>query len=329
MVTVPTKFIDELYIDVVARDLSFYGGYAGFFGVKPDGTLWSLGTNEYGQCGLGDTTPRAALVSTGVGGVDRAWSDGRSVHIKKSDGTIWGCGLNSGVGYSLLGDGTNIQRTSFVEIMTADAIDIQHVEHFTHLLTSDGTLYATGFNNYNAKGIVSGNTFEPVTTNVSSFYNTWRCLHVIKNDGSRWAIGSNNDGNLGTGDTTPLSTLTQIDAGPWSKIAAHYMTTIGLKTDGTLWGWGNNSEGKNGTGANRLLPTQIGTDTDWADISVHTSYALALKQNGDLWGWGSNEFSCIYPPAGGDYLSPVFIASGISKLLPGSWIRTNVSGLIV
>lgn len=57
---------------------------------------------------------------------------------------------------------------------------------------------------------------------------------ALKTDGSLWAWGHNDQGQLGDGTTTDRSGPMQIGTG-YSSVAAGYDYTIAVKADGTLW----------------------------------------------------------------------------------------------
>ena len=69
----------------------------------------------------------------------------------------------------------------------------------------------------------------------------------VKTDGTLWAWGYNNLGQLGTGDTAdrifPVRVGTDAD---WSAVAAGEYHSLALKNNGTLWAWGNNRHGAAG-----------------------------------------------------------------------------------
>ena len=88
---------------------------------------------------------------------------------------------------------------------------------------------------------------------------------AVKTNGTLWAFGVNDTGQLGTGDLTSRQVPTQIgSATNWSETTAGNATSLGIRTDGTLWGWGDNFFGELGVGnnVNRLVPTQVGAATD-------------------------------------------------------------------
>jgi len=80
----------------------------------------------------------------------------------------------------------------------------------------------------------------------------------------------------------------------WMDIFAGYNHVIGRLTNYTIWSWGNNEYGQLGLNdnINRMLPAQVGIETDWSDIAAGEAYTVALKNDSDggvtLWAWGYN-----------------------------------------
>ncbi len=129
----------------------------------------------------------------------------------------------------------------------------------------------------------------------------------IKANGTLWATGNNANGNLGQGNTTNLSTWTQIGSDQWIDVTATSgsagtgaprMTSLGIKSDGTLWGWGYNGYYQlgDGTTTQRTSPVQIGSATNWVKVltvSQNSSggaggFTIGITSDGKLWGWGNN-----------------------------------------
>ena len=74
-------------------------------------------------------------------------------------------------------------------------------------------------------------------------------------------------------------------------ISAGGENTLAIKQDGTLWAWGRNGVGGrlgDGTTITRILPIQIGIESNWVHISPGGQHSLAIKTDGSLWAWGSN-----------------------------------------
>ena len=121
--------------------------------------------------------------------------------------------------------------------------------------------------------------------------NGWALL--IKENGSLWAIGNNSTGQLGTGNTSDLSTFTQIMSSGCAKVACgDSSTNLLIKTDGTLWSCGRNLQGElgigtSGAGTDSSTFVQVGSDT-WSDIAVGSYDCFGIKTDGTLWAWGAN-----------------------------------------
>lgn len=110
---------------------------------------------------------------------------------------------------------------------------------------------------------------------------------ALKTDGTLWAWGGNDYGQLGNGSTTPsdlpicvLDQVTAVSAGDYHVAA--------LRADGSLWTWGDNLFGQlgDGTRASRSTPAKV-LDQVTA-VSMGGYHAAALRADGTLWLWGSN-----------------------------------------
>ena len=71
---------------------------------------------------------------------------------------------------------------------------------------------------------------------------------ALKSDGTVWAWGTNQFGQLGNGSITPSATPVQALSGAMA-VSAGTMFSLALKSDGTVWAWGNNQMGELGNGS--------------------------------------------------------------------------------
>jgi hypothetical protein len=70
---------------------------------------------------------------------------------------------------------------------------------------------------------------------------------AIKADGTLWAWGRNQAGQLGDGTTEDQSSPVQVGtATNWLAVAAGHHHTVAVRSDGTLWAWGRNQSGQLG-----------------------------------------------------------------------------------
>ena len=115
---------------------------------------------------------------------------------------------------------------------------------------------------------------------------------AIAQDGTLWAWGHNNFGQLGDGTTVDSWVPKQVSTDTWTKVSAGGGHTLAIRSDGTLWAWGYNSNGQvgNNSNVNQLTPVQIGTATDWTDASAGTFHSMGIR-SGTMWGWGKTRES--------------------------------------
>jgi alpha-tubulin suppressor-like RCC1 family protein len=75
------------------------------------------------------------------------------------------------------------------------------------------------------------------------FYYTGGNQHSLatKTDGTLWAWGRNQAGELGQNNRTQFSSPVQIPGTTWSSISSGEIHSLAKKTDNTLWSWGRNS----------------------------------------------------------------------------------------
>ena len=173
--------------------------------VKEDGTLWACGSNYYGQLGDGTTVNKGYPVQVNSNVISVS-TGGKHTMIMKSDGSFWRCGCNN-VGQ--LGDGTTTHRYTFIKMMD-DVASVSLGNIYSMILKKDGTLWACGDNRFGQLG--DGTTTEinstpqkimdDVTSVFASKFSAFGCCTMmIKKDGSLWACGNNDYGQLCDGTT--------------------------------------------------------------------------------------------------------------------------------
>ncbi|MBI5417584.1 Ig-like domain-containing protein [Candidatus Poribacteria bacterium] len=134
----------------------------------------------------------------------------------------------------------------------------------------------------------------------------------LRSDGTLWAWGRNNYGQLGDGTTINKSIPTYIDADTtWIAIACGNEHTIGLINNGTLWAWGRNNFGQLGdsTTINRFTPSKIGTDSNWEAIACGDNHSLGLRADNTLWAWGRNIYGQLGNGTNVDKITPTQIGA--------------------
>jgi alpha-tubulin suppressor-like RCC1 family protein len=260
--------------------------------LKSDGTLWAWGSNIYGQLGGGSTGINTAPIQESSGSTN--WSAIAAGYdhtvALKSDGTLWAWGSNT---YGQLGVGTTANKTTPTQELTEanDWFAIGAGGRHTVTLKSDGTLWAWGLNSEGQLGdSTTGYKTAPTqestgTTSWSAIAAGWEFTVALKSDGTLWAWGSDNDGQIGDGisDGGFLPAQEATGATNWSTISAGNQHTVALKSDGTLWAWGEGKDGRlgDGTQTNKNSPTQESTGaTNWFAVAAGIGHTVALKSGG-------------------------------------------------
>ncbi|SDL26954.1 40-residue YVTN family beta-propeller repeat-containing protein [Arthrobacter sp. ov407] len=316
---------------VVSISTTTYGAQ---LALKADGTVWSWGTNAYGELGIGTTLPSSSPRQvTGLTGVRTLAVDRNSIFAVKSDGTVHAWGQND---LGQLGNATFISSSTPVQV--AGLVGVKSIapcgDGIFIAYKIDGTLWkwggwSSGIDPLPAVAIphISG-----VRTMVASRYA--KTVYALKFDGTLWSAGSNSSGQRGYSggsDNDPafqhfapiaglsdIQSVSTIDGGSGSG------TAFAVKKDGTAWAWGNNSFGVLGTGttaARSSTPQPIPGLTDVQSISSNTfgRAIYALTVDGTVWGWGEGGVGEFGTGAVGTVTLPIRIPglSNVVALLPG------------
>ena len=193
-------------------------GYGTFFYITPEGALWGWGANDFGQVGNGERRDPGSTSGLTV----RA-----PIHIMDN---VINVGVNDIYGKAV---------------------------------TIDGALWGWGFNIGGQLGADVDRDEAVLPTRVMGKENVAAVsvgryhTMVLLNDGSLWAWGENERGQIGTGvaginerELTPVHVMDDV-----VSMSARAEHSLAITSDGTLWSWGWNREGQLGRG----YPPNFGT----------------------------------------------------------------------
>jgi len=153
---------------------------------------------------------------------------------------------------------------------------------------------------------------------------------VLKTDGTVWAHGSDNYGQLGQGVThaQPVPALTKVPGLPAAgAIAVANATSFAMDPSGAVWAWGNNSVYTDanasvfGDGANVAKSSAKATGfTNCVELANGDSFSVAVKKDGTVWTWGYDFAGRLGPGASGSRLSPGQVTglSGVTHVATGA-----------
>jgi alpha-tubulin suppressor-like RCC1 family protein len=289
-----------------------------------DESVWAVGSNTYGQLGDGTRTQRSrwkSVIPSGSGVVQVAAGCEHSLALK-SDGSVWTTGLNN---FGQLGDGCFDYRSTWISVMPKGrgVIQVSACGRHSLVLKSDGSVWATGYNEYGQLGdgvtahshgwksvILSG-----VTQVAVGAYHSL----ALKADGSVWVTGYNGYGQLGDRMTADSHGWKSVIPSGVTQVAAGAHHSLALKSDGSVWATGRNLSGQLGDGTITNKSTWISVISSGVTrVAAGAHHSLALKSDGSVWATGLNCTGQLGDGAESDKMTwTSVIASGITHVAAG------------
>jgi alpha-tubulin suppressor-like RCC1 family protein len=307
--------------------------YSSTYVLKQDGTVWAWGANWNGQLGNGSLTESATPVQvvkcsgggvctggplTGVTAIAAGYDH---VAALRSDGTIWTWGANW---LNVLGRKAGSSGWSTVAIPIVETNGVTPITGFiavaaskyytTIALKNDGTVWAWGSNSYGelGQGGYSSSSVDPVQVRIQGGFLTdiiaisAGISHVLalKADGTVWAWGNNQYGQLGDGTTINKNLPVQVtNLSNIIAIAAGEEFSLALMAYGEVLAWGKDDKNQLGNRTtypvvykplfeSSPVPPLVGSVTsymyftDVQAIAAGAGHAAAIRKDGTVWTWG-------------------------------------------
>lgn len=170
-------------------------------------------------------------------------------------------------------------------------------------LTDNGTLYAWGDNPYGQHGdgvmkyyYTDWQNINTITVGIKQIDVGISHSLLLLSNGTVYASGRNNKGQLGNGITSTETSFTKVTGvSDIIQVAAGNNYSLALKYDGTVLSWGDNNYGSLGRDdtISNCIPSQVvdvnGSPlTDVVAIAAGGLHGLALKSDGTVWSFGYN-----------------------------------------
>ena len=271
------------------------GGH--YLALTDRGGLLAWGTNGVGQLGVGTTND--SVVPVLVAGLTNvtaiATGEAHSMAVDKS-GTVWSWGLDE---FGQLGDG--LTNASFATVRPIAGLNniVAVAAGGAHSLAlgASGCVWSWGlngsgqvgngsFNNVTLPGTVAGLT-DPVAIVAAGYQHSL----AVSSNGTLWAWGLNDHGQLGNGTTNRSAVPVAVSQPSVNVVAlacgdAH---TLALDAGGTVWAWGDNSAGQLGDGSSleHWTPHAVSAiKQDAVAIAANGNLSAALRADGTVWAWG-------------------------------------------
>ncbi|MGH9321359.1 MAG: RCC1 domain-containing protein [Vicinamibacteria bacterium] len=275
------------------------GGDHHTLALLPDGAVWSWGAGVDGVLGDGSLQPRLlpgpVPLATGIATI--ASGNKHNVALK-SDHTllVWGSSNRGQLGIgSLPFMNTPTAGPTFANDVVAIAAGDEH----TLALTSDGLLFAWGYDlsgqlGNGSGGPISSNTPVPVSFPVPNAVVVAIAAGgnhslAVTSDRRVWAWGANASAQIGDGTTVDRHEPAQVDGlSGITAVAAGGFHSVALREDGRVFCWGQGQLGQlgNGTLLPRMTPT-LSSVSNVAAVAAGTLHTLAVDRLGKIWAWGS------------------------------------------
>ena len=239
--------------------------------LKTDGTVWTWGSNSYGQLGTGDNINKTMPVKVMdiENAIDISVGSYNTV-VVKDDGTVWSFGYN---GYGQLGDGTSSSRNTPVQVIKQDGKPLEKI-----VKISAGTNKTIALDE-NGHVWVWGNTYKSTATKLSTVNNAIDISpsYVVTQTGKVYTL---------EGEKLEIDNILRVSEGTNHALF--------LTKEGTGYSIGANSNGQlgDGTTVSKNSPTVIKTEksnlTDIKELKAGSGSSMAIMKNGDTYTWGSN-----------------------------------------
>ena len=278
-----------------------------------DNQLYAVGRNATGQLGRGhrdDEDPPVPRLVTGFGleRITQIAAGYNHCAALTEDGKLflWGsnaegqCGTGAFGGYVL-----NPLHCSSGALEDEDVrvVFVACGSAHTVALTSDGGVIAFGSNTNGQLGM-GNDDYRQTTPERLDLLEDVRIMccaagdhftQLVSNDGHVFAMGKNNVGQLGTGDTINVNTPTPIDFGgaPVAAVACGVNHTMAItRGEGTLYCWGIGRFGRTGLGHmdDATTPQPVVGDlagTRVVRIAAGYTHSCALAEDGRVFAFGT------------------------------------------
>jgi alpha-tubulin suppressor-like RCC1 family protein len=255
--------------------------------LRSDGTVFAWGSDEYGKLGVGRALFSSVPIPVpGLSSVVTIGSGSNHTLAVKQDGTVWAWGSN---GQGQLGDSTLTDRTSPTQVRgMTNVMAVAGGAYHSIALRQDGTVWGWGQNVCGELGVsptdenwylakVQTLGLTGITSiAVGSMFNI-----ALRNDGTVWAWGCNDFGQLGDGTTAERYLPVQVSGlSDIVAVGASSGSGAALRRDGSIWEWGYG-----GAIGNRLTPKQTSGVTGAMSLGAGGAVVAAIRSDGTMWQW--------------------------------------------
>ena len=278
---VKVDFPSGIKVTSLANPMPFDGALA----IDSHGHVWGWGLNAYGDlCLSGLTELRPSELSLS----DVTLATGARTHsLFDSTGRVYACGSGD---YGVLGTGSTTSSSNPVPVVglptTARVTALTSSWEGSGALLGNGTYFDWG---YNAAGqLGNGTTTDssvPVLVTLpaavhavfqgGSGAKNGQSIAILAN-GSVWAWGNNDRGQLGDGTRVSSDVPLRVNVTrgvTFIKVSSGGYASYAIDRSGRLWAWGDNGSGQLGTGSSTTSATKP------VSVGIHFTEVSSTAQN--------------------------------------------------
>ncbi|MBK8252057.1 MAG: RCC1 repeat-containing protein [Polyangiaceae bacterium] len=333
-----TSSLNPVQVSNLTNIIAVGAGASGYsVAVNSAGQVWTWGNNLEGQLGLGavyPTEPTPVQVPNLSNVV--AVSTGQShVLALTASGQVWAWGNNSN-GQVGSGNLSNVEPNPVKVPGLSNVQAISAGKAHSLAVDANGLVWAWGGS---SKGQLGNGSFfgdknlpiaVPGLTNAIAVAAGDLHSLVLKNDGTVWAFGLNDVGQLADGTVEDKSVPVQTPIVGAVSVAAGDDTSFAILEDGTVVGWGYNSVGQLGNGSlsgadSANPPAPVLQLPAVASVAAGRYHNLALTASGLVLGWGAPNGGTLGNGAGAERLVP----TRISTFPPSTRVTAGGSTLVL
>lgn len=263
-----------------------------------DGTVWTIGSNTFGQLGNGTTSARSTWAKVpGLSGVAQIAAGYFSLYARLTDGTVRAWGANTA---GQLGTGSGVTGSAVPVVVpgVTRAVHLAAGYATVCVATSDGTVLAWGENTSGqlGNGTTGANSSTPVSVSGltgATQVAVGRSSAYALAGGRIYSWGSNANGRLGNGTTADTNTPVAVSGITSASLISSGFHAAYALVSGKVYAWGNNANGQLGTQASvgdNPAPAPVPGISDAIQVTAIATTAYALVASGTrVLGWGAND----------------------------------------
>jgi len=298
--TTSTIPVDPAAVTGLSGVVDVHGGREHVVALASGGEVYTWGSNQEGQLGVGGTSNRSVptrvtVPCPGAEVVTAVETGHNSTLALCSGGGVWTWGLNAD---GQLGNGTTtLSRTPVAVTGLSDAVAIAAGRDMSYAVRAGGSLVAWGDNAFGELGdgtLTDRSTPVAVSglSNVTGIAAGRNHGLALRSDGSVWAFGANTYGQVGNGGTTDQQAPVEVvpSTSLATEVAAGAHHSYALRSNGQVLSWGRNYRNELGDGTSTMRTRSVTVLGVSGAVSIGSGrdHGLAVLGDGSVKAWGQN-----------------------------------------